>query len=43
MIGGLRRASGTIKEYIERLAVKAFSLSKVLHEMINYSTVLYLL
>lgn len=38
MIGGLRRASGAIEEYCERLAVKAFSLSKVLHEVINSST-----
>lgn len=29
MLGGLRRASGKIEDYCEKLAVKAFSLSKV--------------
>lgn len=29
MLGGLRRASGKIEDYCEKLAVKAFSLSQV--------------
>lgn len=33
MLGGLRRASGKIEDYCEKLAVKAFSLSKVLYRM----------
>lgn len=35
MLGGLRRASGKIEDYCEKLAVKAFSLSQVSHKPVK--------